>query len=84
MSWSCEYIELENTHYFRMNYYVQKIGGLRSHSNLAQMKNRHPCQLKKLKSWGPFWSYQLNTTANLTHLPRKLAKWAEFAVQFNW
>ena len=24
----------------------------------------HPWQLKKSKSWGPFWSYQLNSTAN--------------------
>ena len=27
-------------------------------------------QLKKLKSWGPFWSYQLNSTANSAHLAR--------------
>ena len=29
------------------------------------MNNRHPWQLKKSKSWGPFWSYQLNSTANI-------------------
>ena len=34
------------------------------------MNIRHPGQLKILKSWGPFWSYQLNRTANLAHLPR--------------
>ena len=28
------------------------------------MNNRHPWQLKKSKSWGPFWIYQLNSTAN--------------------
>jgi hypothetical protein len=44
----------------------------------------HPGQLKKLKSWGPFWSYQLNSTANLAHLPRNRAKWAELAVLFSW
>ena len=33
--------------------------------------------MKKLKSWGPFWSYQLNSLINLAHLPRNLAKWAE-------
>ena len=44
----------------------------------------HPGQLKKLKSWGWFWSYQLNSTANLAHLPRNRAKWAELAVLFSW
>jgi hypothetical protein len=39
------------------------------------MNIRHPEQLKKIKSWGPFWSYQLNSTANLAHLPRTMAKW---------
>ena len=39
---------------------------------------------KKSKSWGPFWSYQLNSTANSAHLPRKWAKWAELAVLFSW
>ena len=30
------------------------------------MSNRHPWQLKKSKSWVPFWSYQLNnSTAKL-------------------
>ena len=33
-----------------------------------QMSNRHLWQLKKSKSWGPFWSYQLNSTANSAHL----------------
>ena len=33
---------------------------------------------KKSKSWGPFWSYQLDSSANLTHLPQRWAKWAEF------
>ena len=31
---------------------------------------RHPGQLKKWKSWEPFWSYQLNSTANPAHLPQ--------------
>jgi hypothetical protein len=72
------------THYIRMNYYVQKMGGLRAKWNSAPMNKRHPWQLKKIKSWGPFWSYQLNSTANLAHLPQKWAKWAELAVQFSW
>ena len=45
-----------------------KIGGHRSQWNSAQMNNQHPWQLKKSKSWGPFWSYQLNSTANLANL----------------
>jgi hypothetical protein len=31
------------------------------------MKFWHSWQLKKLKSWGPFWSYQLDSTANQAH-----------------
>ena len=30
-------------------------------------------------NWGPFWSYQLDNSANLAHLPQKWAKWAELA-----
>jgi hypothetical protein len=48
------------------------------------MNNRHPWQLKKSKFWGPFLSYQLNSTANLAYSPRKWAKWAELAVLFSW
>ena len=33
---------------------------------------------KKSKSWGPFWSYQLITSANPAHLPQKWAKWADW------
>ena len=39
---------------------------------------------KKSKSWGPFWSYQLDSTANIAHLPKKLAKLAKLAVLFSW
>ena len=38
---------------------------------------RHSGQLKKLKSWEPFWSYQLNSTANPAHSPQN---WAYFEV----
>jgi hypothetical protein len=48
------------------------------------MKVWHPGQLKKSKSWGPFGSYQLNSTANFAHLPRNRAKWSELAVLFCW
>ena len=36
-------------------------------------------QLKKSKSCKPFWSYQLDSTANSAHLPEK---WAKLAVLF--
>ena len=36
---------------------------------------RHPLQLKKSKSWEPFRSYQLNSTANPAHLPQNWAKY---------
>jgi hypothetical protein len=38
----------------------------------------HPWQLKKSKSLGPFWSYQLNSTANSAHSAGLLGKWARF------
>ena len=41
---------------------------------------------KNKKSWEPFRSYQLNSTANPAHLPQnwaKLAKLAKSAVLFN-
>ena len=39
---------------------------------------------KKSKSWGPFWSYQLNSAANLTYLQGNPAQWAKSAVLFSW
>ena len=44
------------------------------------MKVWHPWQLKKSKSWGPFWSYQLNSTANSAHFAQFLGEWAKLAV----
>ena len=41
----------------------------------------HLGQLKKLKSWEPFGSYQLNSTANPAHLPQN---WAKLAVLFRF
>ena len=49
-----------------------------------KMNIRHPGQLKKSKSWGPFWSYQLNSTANLANLAQFWGKWAGLAVLFSW
>ena len=47
----------------------------------SQMNNRQSWQLKKSNSWGPFWSFQLDSSANPAHLPQK---WAELAVLFSW
>ena len=57
-----------------MNYYARKIRAPRSHCLSPHMSNRHLWQLKKSKSWGPFWSYQLNSTANPAHLPQNLGQ----------
>ena len=46
----------------------------RSHCFSSHMNNRHLWQLKKSKSWGPFWSYQLNSTANPAHLPQSMGQ----------
>ena len=56
----------------------------RSQCFSPQMNNWHPWQLKKSKSCGLFWSYQLDRSANPAHLPKKCAKWAELAVLFSW
>ena len=51
----------------------------------ANIKVWHPWQLKKkIKSWGPCWSNQLNSTANLAHLPKKWHKMAKLAVLLSW
>ena len=57
-----------------MNYYVNFLGRLGS--NGFQLK-----KFKKSKSWGPFWSYRLNSTANSAHLR---VKWAELALLSSW
>ena len=51
---------------------------------LYKMNNQHPLQLKKSKSWEPFESYQLNSTANLANLAQFRGKWAGLAVLFCW
>jgi hypothetical protein len=48
------------------------------------MKVWHPWQLKKYKFWGPFWSYQLKSTANTANLPKNRVRWAGLAVLFSW
>jgi len=48
------------------------------------MNNWHPWQLKKSKSWELFWSYQLDSTADLANLAKFWGKRAELAVLFSW
>ena len=44
----------------------------------------HPWQLKKSKSWELFWSYQLDSTADLANLAKFWGKRAELAVLLSW
>ena len=50
--------------------------------NFTLDKYLAPGTIEKRKSWEPFWSYQLNSTANLVHLPQNWAKWTKLAVIF--
>ena len=45
-----------------------------SHCFSPHTSNWRLWQLKKIKSLGPFWSYQLNSTANPAHLPQTLGQ----------
>ena len=45
--------------------YTPKMRGHKQQWISHKMNNRHPW--KKSKSWRPFWSYQLNSTANPVH-----------------
>ena len=67
-----------------LNYYAWKMGAPRSQCFSPQMSNWHPWQLKKSKSWVPFWSYQLNSTANSAHLAHFWVKWAVLAMLSSW
>jgi hypothetical protein len=40
--------------------------------------------IKKSKPWGPFWSYQLNSNANLANSAHFLGKWAKLALLTIW
>ena len=51
-----------------MNYYAWKMRVPRCQCFSHQINNQQPWQLKKSKSWGPFWSYQLNSTASLWYM----------------
>ena len=75
------------THWLRLKKYTPKMSGQKYQLISHKINIRHPHQLKKWKSLEPFWSYQLNSTANPAHLPQnwaKLAKLAKLAVLFSW
>ena len=72
--------ELSFAHHLGMKYYVNFLGRWIS----AKIKVWHPWQLKKPKSWGPFWSYQLISTTNSAHLANFCGKWAELAELSSW
>ena len=58
---------IDSTNWLRLNYHTQRMRGHRQQWISHKMNNRHPWQLKKSKSWGPFLSYQLSSTANLAN-----------------
>ena len=67
-----------------MSYYVNFLGGLASNEFHIKLKVCYPRQLKKSKSWGPFWSYQLNSSVYSAHFAGFLGNWAKLAVLFCW
>ena len=72
------------SHWLYRSFYASKMRARYWNHFWAKKKVWHPWQLKKLKSWGPFWSYHLNSTANSAHLSQKQAKWPKLAVLFGW
>ena len=78
-----------NTAQYRSRNFLQQceVAKMRAHGTQwisRKMYNRHPLQLKKSKSWEPFGSYQLNSTADLANLAQVWGKWAGLAVLFSW
>ena len=59
----------------RNNLLCQKLGGLGLNGiKLKCIIGTHG-NWKKSQSWGPFWSYQLESTANPAHLPKIGPNW---------
>ena len=79
LSFSLESLPL----WLRLNYYTKNIGGHRQQWISHKMNDRQLGQFKKIKSCGPSWSYQLNSTANLANSAHFLGKWAGLAVLFS-
>jgi hypothetical protein len=61
-----------------------KLGHSMDNGNKLKWIIRAHGNWKKSKFWGPFWSYQLDSTANSAYSTQKWAKWAELAVLFSW
>ena len=72
----------QGTHWLRLKLYTQKCES--TNNNRFHIKWINPWQLKKSKSWEPFWSYQLISTADLANLAIFWGKWAGLAVLFSW
>ena len=70
------------THWLYQSYYARKMQAQYWNHFWAKNKVWHPWKLKKLNSWGPFWSYQLNSKANSAHFAKFFGKWAKLAVLF--
>ena len=62
------------SHWLKLKQYTQKMWGHKYQWISHKINIQQPGQLKKWKSWEPFWSYQVNTTANSAHL---LQNWAQ-------
>ena len=63
-------------HYLPVNYWVAKMCAHGSQWISHKINIRQPGQLKKLKPWRLFWSYQLNCTANSANMANFCCKWA--------
>mgnify|MGYP007022704110 CR=1 FL=1 len=60
----------QKSHCLETSYYGNFLEGLGSNEFHIKWRFCTHGSWKKSKSWWPFCSYQLNSTANLTHLPR--------------
>ena len=72
-----------STLWLGLSYYAWKMRALNGQWISAKMKDWPHWQLRKSKFWGPFLSYQLNSTANPAHLPHNWAKLAKLALLFS-
>ena len=75
---------IDITHHLSINHYVPKMGSLAHNGNKAKMNYWYPWQLKKSKSWGPFWNHKLNSAANSAQLAHFHGKWAGLAQLSSW
>ena len=65
---TCDVRFLCRSHHLGISYYVNFLGRLGSNGFQLKWRFGTHGNWKKSKSWGLFWSYQLNSTANLAHL----------------